>query len=205
VRSAPIAAPDVSAPLLVQSSALPAIQCSAASLCEDLLVEAVRVRPDAAVWVSGKRFNVDYLLDTSRGQILRRVVDNGRGGTTGGIGRYCGQSFVAVYVTPGRDGLMLQINGRRMPLNDETEARHVRSLGGLASRLTVSRPDQPSLSAWQLNLAGVLMRRIDPARDEVDELNDDFLADVANIVESEERRDWFLETKDPAAGPWDRW
>lgn len=157
----------------------------------------------AAVWVSGDRFNVDYLIDTDRGEVLRKVVHQERGGTTGGMGRQCGREFVAVYVAPDGEGVVLQVGERRIDLDDGSRAIHTRRLGGAISQLTVTRPGEPDLSVRQWNGGGAFLRRVDPAYDDLDDLSDDFLRDVANIVNSPERRTWLLEIKDPAEGPWD--
>lgn len=160
-------------------------------------------RVPCAVWVSGERFNVDYLFDIRQGRVLRRLVLNERGGTTGGIGRRCGGAFVAVYVKPGGDEIVFQVDERRVTLDDDTRASHERRLGGAMSLLTVTRPGEPRLSARQWNGAGALLRRVDPGYDQFDDLSDDFLADVADLVNSAQRRHWILETKDPNEGPWD--
>lgn len=53
------------------------------------------------------------------------------------------------------------------------------------------------------NLAGTLLRKVDPGYDELDASLDDYLADIADIAGSERRLAWILEIKDPAAGPWE--
>ncbi len=73
----------------------------------------------------------------------------------------------------------------------------------MLSLLSVSRPGEPKLVVAQRTVTRALLRRVDPAYDELDESMDDFLADVADIVSSEARRDWILEIKDPDAGPWE--
>lgn len=155
------------------------------------------------MWVSGERFNVDYLLDVATGRVLRRVALDQRGGTTGGLGRSCGGAFVAVYVARGRDQLVLQIGGERVPLDVTVRATHRLKLGGALSRITVSRASGPDLSARQWIVPGAVLRRVDPGYDDLDALGHDFLADVTSIVNSQERQEWILRVKDPEAGPWD--
>lgn len=155
-----------------------------------------------ALWVSGERLNVEYLLDTVAGRVVRKAELRERGGVTGGIGRPCSGLFVAVYVAPERDHVVLQVGTDRMPLDGTVRAAHKCRFGGALSILEVSAPGYPDLTARQWNGPGAFFRRVDPAYDDLDHLSDDFLADVANIVSSRERQEWLMTIKDPAAGPW---
>ena len=160
--------------------------------------------PPGCIWLSsGQQHNVDYLFDVAAGRVRRKMVLPGTGGTTAGVGRRCGRRFVAVYVAPDRDVLVLQVDARRFELDGETRVTHRRRFGGLLSELKISRPSAPDLLVRQATLAPAILRRTDPAYDDLDESLDDFLADVADIVDSEERRDWILKIKDPTAGPWE--
>jgi len=75
---------------------------------------------------------------------------------------------------------------------------------GAVSRLAVSRPGQPDLAIRQLTPGIPIFRLVDPAYDELDETFDDFLGDVADIVNSADRQESILKYKDPDAGPWER-
>lgn len=152
------------------------------------------------IWVSGERFNLDYLLDTATGEVLETRHHPTRGGPTGGIGRQCRRHFAAVYVRPDRGGLTLQVGASEVDLDERTSAVHGRRVAGALSTLTVSRPGSPDVTISQWNVGGSLQRIIDPAYDDLDRSMDDFLEDVAQIVESKARRDTILETKDPEAG-----
>lgn len=155
----------------------------------------------ARVWVSGERFNVDYLLDTATGELVETRERATLGGLTGGIGRPCREHFAAVYVRPERDGLVFQVGTSKVDLDDTTTAVHRRRLAGALSTLTVSRPGEPGVSVSQWNIGGTLQRMIDPAYDALDRSLDDFLEDVADIAESSQRREAILRTKDPDASP----
>ena len=156
------------------------------------------------MWLSSaQRHNVDFLFDVVAGRVRRKVVLPGTGGPTAGIGRRCGRRFVAVYVTRDREELVLQIDDRRFELDGDTRATHRRRLGGLVSELEITRTGEPQVLVRQATVAPAILRRTDPAYDELDESLDDFLGDVADIVASHERQEWFLKVSDPAAGPWE--
>jgi hypothetical protein len=157
--------------------------------------------PPHRVWVNGERYNVEYLFDVAAGEVVQRLVLPGRGGRTGGIGRYCGRVFVAVYVAPGGDELVLQVGGCRFPLDGLTKATHSRRWRGAFSELLITRPGEADLLVHQRTLARALLWRVDPAYDDLDESMDDFLMNIADIVNSESRQRWFLEISDPDAGP----
>lgn len=156
------------------------------------------------VWLSGERFDVDYLFDRVSGRVVRTIVLPEGGGTTAGMGRPCFRCFVAVYVAPEDGRLFLQVDDQRVRLNDHTEATYDTRLAGLMSRLSVTRPGHTALTARQLiGTRNLFLRHTDPGYDDIDRLNDDFLADVADIVRSKPRREWIVETKDAFGGPWD--
>jgi hypothetical protein len=155
------------------------------------------------VWLNGPRYNVRYLFDPGSGQVVRTVKLPRAAGNTAGVGRRCGTSFVAVYVAPDRRSLFVQVGGDWLPLDGATVAVHERRLGGTVSRLSITRPGGRPLGARLLIPASALLWRLDPGYDELDRSMDDFLADVADLVNSEARRDWFVTVKDPDAGPWE--
>lgn len=157
------------------------------------------------LWVSGERYNVDYLFDRDKGIVLRRSVLPERGGTTAGIGRPCLRTFVTVYVLPDADVPYLQIGASQWPLDAQTEVVHQRRVGGLLSVLRVRRGQGPEVTARQPTMVGALFERYDPAHDRLDQLDHDFLADVAHIAGSPERKEFIMATKDPMAGPWETW
>ena len=153
------------------------------------------------VWVTGRRWNVDYLFDTASGRVVTPVKVPGDRGTTAGIGHWCGRQFVAVYVD--LDGeVFVQVNERRMPIDGITAALHDEPLGGFASTLTVVRPAFQDLTARAWLLRSSLRRRFVRDYGVIARAYDDFLADVADIVNSRERRDQLVAVKDPEAGPW---
>lgn len=153
------------------------------------------------VWVTGRRWNIDYLFDTAKGRVVTPVKLPGHGGRTAGIGHWCARQFVAVYVD--LDGeVFVQVNHRRMPIDGVTAAMHDERLGGFGSLLTVVRPGFQDLTARAWLVKSSLRRRFDRGYDELDRAFDDFLADVADIVNSRERRDQLAEIKDAEAGPW---
>jgi hypothetical protein len=145
---------------------------------------------------------VDYLFNVRTGRVERKVMLPESGGTTAGIGRRAGRHFVAVYVAPDRASVVLQINALRLELDGKPRAIHKRRLGGTISELVVSRPGEPEARVRQSAVGPAIRRVVDPFYDGIDEMVDDFLADVAEIVNSEERRHWFLKLSDPEAGPW---
>lgn len=163
----------------------------------------MRASTEDLVWLSGERFNVDYLFDTSLGRVVRRVVLPERGGVTAGMGRPCGRQFVAVYVGHDPGSIFLQIDAQRFPLDGLTEAKHRGRLHGFRSELVVVRPDMEPVRVRQWTPTRPISRVIDPAYDGLDESVDDFLSDVVDVVESERRREWLSEVKDRTAGPWE--
>jgi hypothetical protein len=155
------------------------------------------------IWLTGERFNVDYLFDTATGEVLQKLVSRGLDATTAGTGRYCCRRFVAVYVAPDHSGVVLQVDGARFPLDGRTKVEHRRRFGGTLSSLSVSRPGQEDVSVNQLTVGILISRLIDPAYDELDESLDDYLADIADIIRSDERQQSILAHKEPDAGPWE--
>jgi hypothetical protein len=138
------------------------------------------------VWVTGQRWNTDYLFDTRTGRVVTPVKLPCRSGKTAGVGNWCGRQFVAVYV--GHDSeVYVQVGTRRMQVDGITAALHDAPLRGLRSKLTLVRPAFADITASLWLIGGN---------------HDDYLADVADIVNTRERRDWLLEIKDPDAGPW---
>ena len=117
------------------------------------------------------------------------------------MGRRCGLRFVAVYVDPSTGVPTLQVGSVRYPLDGGTAVQHEQRLRGLASRLIVTRAGSAHTVVQQLVIAGALLRRVDPAYDDLDAASDDFLADVADLAASDHRQAWFLEVKDANAGP----
>ncbi len=99
--------------------------------------------------------------------------------------------------------MVLQVDRQRFTLDGETIVTHRPRFGGLMSVLTIQRPEMDPVTLKRLNIASELLKRVDPAYDELDAVSDDFLADVADIAASESRLSWALEVKDPEAGPWE--
>jgi hypothetical protein len=159
--------------------------------------------PRDLIWLSGERFNLDYLFDVESGTVVHKLVSPARVGMTAGMGRTMGGRFVAVYVAPNCAGLVVQVDARRFALDGLTRASHSRRWRGLVSELLLQREGEPDLTVSQWTVAAALLRRADPAYDALDESMDDFLADVADIANSEYRQSWILKVKDPSAGPWE--
>lgn len=155
------------------------------------------------LWLSGPQFNVDYLFDTASGEVLQTVVLPGTGGTTAGVGQYCGKRFVAIYVAPDRSGLVLQIDAARFPLDGQTKVEHRRRFGGTIASLSASRPGHDTLSITQVTVKMLVRRLIDPTYDCYQEMVDDYLADIADIASLTDRQRSFLANSDPDAGPWE--
>jgi hypothetical protein len=154
------------------------------------------------VWLTGERFDVAYFLDLDSGQIQRFVTKGSRIGETAGIcGRVSG-GFVAAYVTPTDGTLVLQIDNVAYPLDGSVRAVHQNGWGGLSSRLVIEPPDGPAVRVEQRTPARAILRKVDPGYDSLDESMDDFLADIADLASSPERRAWIVRTKNPQAGPW---
>lgn len=152
------------------------------------------------VWVNGHRSGEHHLIDLA-GPIAK-TVHCPQDHRTGGVGRRCGRRFVAVYVAPDQSGLVLQVDGTTFPLDGATYVKHDVLCGGLMTRLRIDRDGLRSETVRQSNIAGALLRRVDPAHDGLDASLDDFLADVADIANSGTRRAWMMQVKDPDAGPW---
>jgi hypothetical protein len=155
------------------------------------------------VWLNGERSGDHHLLDTRSGEVVKSVRLAHEIRTTAGMGQWVGRRFVAVYVEGDRETVTLQVGERRFPFDGDTVLRHDRKIGGLASRLTIERPGAPPLILRQTNLVGSVLRKVDPAYDDLDASLDDFLGDIADIAGSESRLAWLREIKDPESGPWE--
>lgn len=154
------------------------------------------------LWLNGERSGEHHLLDVASGKVLKTVDLGAEIQTTAGVGRACGRRFVSVYLAPDKETVVLQVDQHRFPLDGLTFVRHRSRLGGLLSQLTVERVGATPEVVRRGNLASTLLRKIDPAYDEIDGSLDDFLSDIPDIVNSERRREWIREIKDPIAGPW---
>jgi hypothetical protein len=53
-----------------------------------------------------------------------------------------------------------------------------------------------------LTPARAVLRRVDPAYDDLDEYADDFLAQLGEVVGSSGAQERILKSTDPGAGPW---
>lgn len=155
------------------------------------------------VWVNGVRTGEHHLLDVVSGKVVQTVHLGREIRTTAGMGRSCGRRFVSVYTPADTDTVVLQVDHRRYPLDGQTLLTHQSRLGGLVSQLTIERAGTSTQVLRRLNIAGTVLRKVDPAYDELDASLDDYLADIADIAGSERRLAWILEIKDPTAGPWE--
>jgi hypothetical protein len=147
------------------------------------------------IWLTGARWNERFCLDPATGEIVdrREVYDHSPGD---GVGRSCGGRFVAVYIDPETDELTLQVAKERVVLGDDVSATYRKRLAGLGSELTVRSGSAIVVSVRAFTPARFALRRVDPAYDELDESNDDFLMDVADIVNSQARQDAFRSARD---------
>lgn len=155
------------------------------------------------VWLMGGRFGEYHLLNLASGTVVRTVQIGRLVATTGGLGQRCARDFVAVYLDPHEDEILLQVRAWRCPLDGSTKAVHKTHMGGLLSTLRVERPGIDRLRLRQWIVGGTLQGIVDPAYDDLDRSLDDFLQEIADIAASEERRIAFREVKDPKAGPWE--
>jgi hypothetical protein len=151
--------------------------------------------------LNGEKFNEVFLFDIATGT-ARRFRTEGWAGKTAGNGSYLGKRFVATYVDPDRERVLLQVGTIRYPLDGSTRAVWSVTPGRLFSTLTVQRDGLPTTTLRERTAARSLLRRFDPAYDDLDESMDDTAASVAEIANSEAARASYLTVKDPAAGPW---
>lgn len=155
------------------------------------------------LWLNGERSGEHHLLDVVSGRVVKTVQLGREIRKTAGMGRSCGRRFVSVYVAPDRETVVLQVDHLRYPLDGRTLLTHQSRRGGLVSRLTIERAGATPQVLQRRNIAGMLLRKVDPAYDDLDASVDDFLADIADIASSERRLAWIREIKDPTAGPWE--
>lgn len=155
------------------------------------------------VWLTGERAGEHHLLDVVSGKVVQTVHQGGEIRRTAGMGQSCGRRFVSVYVAPDRETVVLQVDRRRYPLDGRTFLSHRSRLGGMVSQLTIQRAGAGTQVLRRSNIAGTVLRKIDPGYDELDASLDDYLADIADIAWSERRLAWIREIKDPTAGPWE--
>lgn len=154
------------------------------------------------VWLNGERAGEHHLLEVSSGMVIKTVRLGGDDRATAGVGRRCGGQFASVYVNQD-SGIVLQVDRDKFPLDGQTILSHESRFGGLMSILRIRRPGMKPRKLYRMNIAGALLKRVDPGYDELDESVDDFLADLADIAASDHRRAWLREVKDPLAGPWE--
>lgn len=155
------------------------------------------------LWLNGERAGEHHLLDIDGGTVVETLRIGREIRPTAGMGRRCGRHFIAVYVDLDGESVVLQVDQHRFPLDGETTVRHRSALRGLLSELTILRPGMPPVRLRKRGLASAVLRRVDPAYDELDASADDFLADVADVAASQRRLDWIREVKNPLAGPWE--
>lgn len=160
-------------------------------------------KPIDRVWLNGERSGEHHLLDVLSGRVVKTVHLGREIRKTAGMGRSCGRRFASVYLAPDRETVVLQLDDVRYPLDGRTLVTHESRRGGLVSRLTIKRAGTTPQVLQRRNIAGMLLRKVDPAYDELDASLDDFLADIADIAGSERRLAWIREIKDPTAGPWE--
>lgn len=154
------------------------------------------------VWLNGERFDVAYLL-TPGGRAVRRFdMKKVRVGNTGGMGQRVGRKFVGVFVHPESKEVILRVGHREVTLDGSVNIHHETKLGGVISQMVVRPSDGGEIVVSDLTPARAILRKFDPGYDDLEESMDDFLADVADIAASEERRRWILQTTDPSSGPW---
>ncbi|SRR5258706_12971725 len=154
------------------------------------------------VWLNGERAGEHHLLEVSSGVVIKTVHLGRDNRTTAGIGRRCGAHFASVYVNKD-NGIVLQVDRDRFPLDGQTTVSYESRFGGLMSILRILRPGMKSRHLHRMNIASALLKRVDPGYDDLDASVDDFLADLADIAASDRRRTWMREVKDPTAGPWE--
>lgn len=103
---------------------------------------------------------------------------------------------------PDGANITLQVGRTRYPLDGRTRATAEVHAGGLCSRVTITRDGHRPLRLTQRTVSRWILRRTDPAYDDLDEPADDFAVAIAGVVNSEEARASYLEVKDPGAGSW---
>lgn len=154
------------------------------------------------VWLNGERFDVAYFLDLESDRVRRFVTKGSRIGPTAGRCRRVLGGHAALFVSPIDHTLRLWTGGATYPVDGTVTMRHRLLCGGFGSTLLLTTREGVHVRVDTLTPARPFMRRFDPAYDALDESMDDFLADVADVASSAERRAWILSKKDPTAGPW---
>jgi hypothetical protein len=154
------------------------------------------------IWLNGDRYNEAYLYETSTGRARRFRTEGGsveqRATATPLRGK-----FVAVYVEPDGTSITVQVGCTRYPLDGRTHATAKVHAAGLYSTVTIAREGHRSIRLTQRTIARWILRRFNPAYDDLDEMMDDFTSGIAGLVSSEEAQASYMNVKDPAAGPWD--
>ncbi|WP_148045100.1 hypothetical protein [Nocardioides marmorisolisilvae] len=89
---------------------------------------------------------------------------------------------VATYVDEKGQIVWLQVGRDRYPLDERTQAREVRSLGGLVSRVIVTSVGLPTVTLTQRT----------PGRQ---------VHAIAHLIDSPQARETYRTVKDPAGGP----
>jgi len=133
------------------------------------------------IWLNGKSTNQVYLYDTDTGSGRGFPRHSYRGATAGDLSRLSGKD-VATYVDPTGRTVWLQIDRERYPLDERTQAREARTLGGLLAKVTVSSVGHPTVTLTQ--------RR--PGRQ---------VHAIAHLIGSSRARETFRTVKEPTAGP----
>lgn len=154
------------------------------------------------VWLNGEQFDVAYQLDLGSNRVRRFHTKGSRIGEAGGACRRVRGGWIAYFVSPGDHTLQLWAAGKFLPLDGSVAMQHRVRCAGLWSRLVIDGDGGRPLRIVSFTPARAVLCRIDPAYDSLDESMDDFLADIADIARSAERRSWILARRDPTAGPW---
>ena len=154
----------------------------------------------SSVWLRGERFSTYYLLDTRTGGAPRKFVLEERV-PTAGFGQWCGNQFVAVYSEPAGTGVCVQVDRTRFPLDGRTEAKQRGRLLRTLSVAQIAREGAAAVTVRQWTPWRLIRRVLDVSYDELDDAGENFLGEVARLVNSVDVQD-FRKRNRPTAGPW---
>lgn len=156
------------------------------------------------VWLHGERFDIAYLLEPGRWKVRRFIAHRKPVRPTAGFGQRVNRwGFVGWYVHPRTRDLQLRVAGRDFRFEHLSCARATVKFGGLATRLEILPTGGDRLVVDQRTIRRAVLSRIDPAYDGLDEAMDDFLAEVARLINSNEVQQRVQRTLDPRDGPWE--
>lgn len=155
------------------------------------------------VWLGGERYCVAYFLNFETDRVQRFVTKGKAMNVLGGQCRRMLGRYVAWFVNPADQRLMLRVGRDSYVLDGSLEFQHRVTWLGLLSTLVIDPGGRSERRVRSLTVARALMPFIDWTYDGLDELGDDFFIGFPELVASSENRERMIRIHSPTTGPWE--